>query len=91
MFCFTPRAPIDRIPWRRPSGLKWRLEGGQRHSISRVWRPDPTPREKVGRASRYWVLSSEREGFVAVVGNYCFVGCLTRVHTDTSTCNSSIC
>jgi len=41
--------------------------------------------------SHHWLLSSESEGVAVCFGNYCFVGCLTRVHTDTSACNLSTC
>ena len=92
-FYFTPRSPTDRIPERRPSGLRWRLEDGHRHSISMFFDARTRPHgAKAGRTVRHWVLSSESERrCCCFVGNYCFVGCLTRVRTDTSTCNSSIC
>ena len=90
MFFLTLQTPIDGILQRWPSDLRWRLEGGYHHRTPRVWRPFPSPRDKDGRTTRHWVLSSESVGS-CWFGNYCFVGCLTRVRTDTSACNSSTC
>ena len=90
-FFFTLQPPIDRIPQRWPSGLKRRLEDSPRRSIPCVQRPFPVPQEKTGWTTRHWVLSSESVSSCLIFGSYCFVGCLTRVRTDTSTCNSSTC
>ena len=90
-FFFTLQPPIDRIPQRWPSGLKRRLEGGYRRSIPCFQRPSPVPQKKTGWTTRHWVLSSESVSSCLIFGSYCFVGCLTRVRTDTSTCNSSTC
>src|SRR5947209_4722788 len=90
-FFLTPRTPIDRIPQRWPSGLKRRLEDSPRRSIPCVQRPSPIPQKKTGWTTRHWVLSSESVSSCLIFGSYCFVGCLTRVRTDTSTCNSTIC
>ena len=92
-FYFSSWSPTDRIPGRWPSGLRWRLEDGHRHSISMFFYARTRPHgAKAGRTVRHWVLSSESEhGCCICFGNYCFVGCLTRVRTDTSTCNSSTC
>src|SRR5712692_10038352 len=89
-FFLTLQTPTDGILQRWPSDLRRRLEGGYRHRTPRVWRPFPSPRDKDGRTTRHWVLSSESVGS-CWFGNYCFVGCLTRVRTDTSACNSSTC
>src|SRR6266567_3900242 len=90
-FFFTLQPPIDRIPQRWPSGLKRRLEDSPRRSIPCVQRPFPVPQKKTGWTTRHWVLSSESVSSCLIFGSYWFVGCLTRVRTDTSTCNSSIC
>ncbi len=90
-FFFTLQPPIDRIPQRWPSGLKRRLEDSPRRSIPCVLRPSPVPQKKTGWTTRHWVLSSESVSSCLIFGSYCFVGCLTRVRTDTSTCNSTIC
>ena len=90
-FFLTLQPPIDRIPQRWPSGLKRRLEDSPRRSIPCVQRPSPVPQKKTGWTTRHWVLSSESVSSCLIFGSYCFVGCLTRVRTDTSTCNSTIC
>jgi hypothetical protein len=58
-FSYTSRTPIDRIRRRRPSGLKWWLEGGTHHSIPCFRRPVPTPQKKVGGTTHHWLLGSE--------------------------------
>ena len=58
-FAYTSRTPIDRIRRRRPSGLKWWLEGGTHHSIPCFRRPVPTPQKKVGGTTHHWLLGSE--------------------------------
>src|SRR5437763_3933444 len=53
--------------------------------------PGSSPTRKNWADDAYWLLSSESVSRCLMVGIYCFVGCLTRVHTDTSACNSTIC
>src|SRR6266550_9076918 len=53
--------------------------------------PGSSPTRKSWADDAYWLLSSESVSRCLFVGIYCFVGCLTRVHTDTSACNSTIC
>ena len=69
-FYFSSWSPTDRIPGRWPSGLRWRLEDGHRHSSSMFFDARTRPHgAKAGRTVRHWLLSSESVRGVVVFGN----------------------